>query len=89
MTTITILQARNKSLINKKVFVDETTNIATIGRTSYLVNYDIHQPNKDKGNYETVSYKLSDLKTIILHKTDSSHLNTGIWITEYKILNKQ
>jgi len=86
MTTLKIISAKNKGLNGKLITFNESTGIAKMGRTEYSIECSNHQPNINKGDYSVQSYKLEDLKTIVLHKLNSKSSNTGIIIREYEIL---
>jgi hypothetical protein len=85
MKNLTVIDARNKTFIGKVIKFNENTGIAIMGKKEYTVGFDIHQPNKESGDYSVVEHKLEDLKAIKLYRTDSEHQNKGIWIEKYKI----
>ena len=86
MKTLKIISAKNKSINGKLIIVDESTGLAKMGRTEFSIECSNHQPNINKGDYSVQSYKLEDIKTIVLHKLNAKSINTGIIIREYEIL---
>ena len=64
--SITIIAARNNSLVGKKGTINGNTII--VGRTLYNLRYDIFQPNKAAGDYSIETATLEDHESLIIDR---------------------
>lgn len=87
MKTLKITDANNKSLIGKKIFLNEETMICKLGRTDYKLQFSVHQPGIPNGDYKVVDHVLEDLAYFILYNLNGSHGNKGVYIHKYEILD--
>ena len=85
--TLEILKAGNKRFNNKTAYYSVKENTIKIGRTTYKVELGSHQPNIPNDDYTCVDHTIKTAKRILMHKTSVTHLNSGMWITKFKLID--
>ena len=85
MKTLEILKAGNKRLNNKVAYYNEKDNTIKIGRTTYNVQLGSHQPNIPNDDYTCIDHTIETAERFLMHKTNATHLNSGMWVINFKI----
>tara|TARA_R110000744_G_scaffold121116_2_gene225557 strand:+ start:25054 stop:25314 length:261 start_codon:yes stop_codon:yes gene_type:complete len=84
MEILKITEANNKKFNGKNIFFDKNTGVGKMGRTFYTLDFGVHQPNMESGDYSVKDHTLETTNSVRLFNVNNKN-STGIIIYSFEI----